>query len=283
MNDNGDTTHLKDSTKYNATIHKKYAAKPYMIKTTMGSGQMFKYTDNTVVSSAKSPQFNPSIYPFQSVSLHPWQTWNYTVSAWIKKGTYKNQISYIFTKNSGGTQKLHPVEIHTTSVATAPSQVSFGISTSKSNLTKDLTGFKDERDDYVVMTHTSGNNYTRFYGNGTNSSTYTGGTSSWGHRGMCFSSNSEINIGNNRYLNYPFSGQIDEVRISNAFRFPGWPLTEYYNISSLSKGFYAVGIEENSGITPPVGTYAPAQLRVIGQGNLTFMNPNYRLMEFIYD
>jgi len=276
------TTTLKDSTKYNATIKKKGVSTPYMIKTNMGSGQMFKYTDNAIISSARAPQFNPSIYPYQ-VSTRAWQTWNYTVSAWVKKGTYRNKIAYIFAKNSSASKKLHPVEIHTTSVATPPSQISFGISTSKANLTKDLTGFKDERYDYVVITHTSGSNYTRFYGNGNKDSTYTGGTSTWGHRGMCFSSNSEISIGNNRHFDYPFSGVIDEVRISKAYRFPGWPLTEYYNVSSAGGGFYTLASEEYSGGEPPVEPASVSCLYTIGQGNLTFINPSFRTTEFIYD
>ena len=65
-------------------------------------------------------------------------------------------------------------------------------------------------------------------------------------------------------LHEPFSGAIDEVRISNTPRSAGWIATEYNNESSPST-FLFEGSQENSGavampvFSPAAGTYTSAQ------------------------
>jgi hypothetical protein len=121
---------------------------------------------------------------------------------------------------------------------------------------------------YVVATYAAASNTGTIYVNGASGASGNLGTAANTNSHSVLIGMQEIN------LHEPFSGVIDEVRISSTPRSAGWIATEYNNQSSPST-FYSVGSQQGSGsppqvaapaFTPGAGTYASTQTVTISSG-----------------
>ncbi|HUO27854.1 MAG TPA: DUF2341 domain-containing protein, partial [Bryobacteraceae bacterium] len=116
---------------------------------------------------------------------------------------------------------------------------------------------------YVVATYTAASSIGAIYVNGAAAAS--------GNMGPAMSTNAHAVLFGMQEINLhePFSGEIDEVRISNTPRSANWIATEYNNQSSPST-FVSEGSQQNSGavaapvFSPGGGTYAAAQTVTIG-------------------
>lgn len=224
MNDYEDTLHIKDSSKYENHSKKRIDNKPYMCHTILGSGQFFKISDDTFISSSSIPEYNVSSNYFKQFS----------VSCWINKGTSPNG-GYIFSKLSSNV--CNPVLSLSTDSSTTTT-INAMVSTNNTTTTVSPTSFSNDTDYYIAVAYASTSRYIRTFKNGSQTS------SSFGYYGHLLSSNANIYIGNKQDLTQPFSGSIDELRVTNSVQIPGWYLMEYNNVIYGGNGFYTLGDEE---------------------------------------
>lgn len=225
MNDNGNDYTLKDSSRWNNSTRKCISNSPMMIKSMIGSSQLFIDRSGSYISSNKIDAY--------------YVTAQATVSFWISGILQYDHYGYIFSRGYPENTQIKPLASYIGDATTYGSYQSYYI-----NISTNRTRYLDNSDtynggvNYLSMYYNSGIGCGYYNNNGidllndTELGNLASGTALYG-----------ILIGNRGDKTRALSGSIDELRYSRKYRTKGRHITEYSNIM-MYDDFISITSEE---------------------------------------